>query len=596
MKVTFQVDMEYICRLARQMLWEENKDLEYCVRLVEDVLMHPDFDDEKRRRIAIEILEGKKIVKGINEGVLMQDGENIRPLTELVMRKERQIAYHKMIEDMEKRPFCYIDHAAGGYSLTRGVGDGRFGKIPWDIQMLNTKEIIMLRKYNVTNEEMIKADKKHIGILEAGTYLLTNTKFAFQILGGPVKKWDDATNKCTLYYHKLLKEWKEKGIQFEDMDGYQKDIHYRNAFVDKNFPYRETRMQEVLMKREEETLSEEREIVEEEMLDIPYNPGNEEYELAHWRFLQKKELNNKSDSRWYEYLGLPDEQEKPYDFYGWISPEGVYYSSGFGGHSLKSYAILMEMDAYRKEFYERYSLHEKYVEKKYPTDYDVAEIYLLRNGWVKLHDPSGSGMSLVGVQGKEIENIQYKKAEFVLKYHEINESIRIDCYFIDELEEKKGLTGWLLPNGEFITCKWGEHHMYSGANYRPEMDSEPIVKMGSENGEESYVFVSMGFLTDVQEKWFKENWTKLDEDQQNMMIEFLMRDNEEKNVGDLKSEYEECLQVFEPLFEQDRTEMLHDWIALGMKLKMKVNYSNDAEEINRLFTEWRFIGESLLKK
>ena len=138
--------------LARDMLWKEGKEIRYCLELVESLLGHPGLSADDRRMIATEILEGRKILKGINEGHLVEDGKQIRSLADLVERQEKELRFHSVKDHMEQFPYLYVDHAAGGYSLKRDGG----GKIPAEFSRLDRSEVITLRKYNVTDPDAIE--------------------------------------------------------------------------------------------------------------------------------------------------------------------------------------------------------------------------------------------------------------------------------------------------------------------------------------------------------------------------------------------------------------------------------------------------------
>ena len=590
--VSFSVDMESICRLGRQMLWEEGKDIEYCIELIESLMEHPDIDADTRRKLAIEILEGRKIIVGVNEGELIEDGEHIRPIYELVKRKEEELNYKELVKHMETQPFLYIDNAAGGYSIQRDIGQNWFsGKVPHEIQAMSVSEIVMLRKFNTADERFIDYNKEHKGVLEAGTYLLTDTRLAHKILKKPVRTQEEATDRCTKYYNGLLKKWKEEGIEYWEMDKYQKAIYERNQLVDKQFPYREVKQKATESINSlviPETVEEP--IVVDESLDY----GSEEYEVAHWRGLLEREKKENAED-WYKYLGKPDEAGNPMNEYSWIDPNGVYYSAGFGGHSMKCCAIVMENPIYRKELFEE----RKEEREKYVPDYEIAEKILFKYGWAKLHDPSGSmGLHLQLGDGQMITLAQQETTKNIATHFELGYN-PLDCSH-GKLEEKQtGLIGWLDPKGVFHPCEWGEHYIFAEQHYDAEnAENEQYVKLASHKWDikKSYAFIPPAGLTDVQQQWFAEHFHELDAEQQSMVLDYYEVKEEDKTMEELKESFYEQKELWSNIYQMNPSLELHDWIALGLKIEGMFAYSNRHNELQRLCKEWTMKGNGLLAK
>lgn len=590
-KIGFSLDMEYICHLGRQMLWEEGKDIEYCIELIEGLLQHPDIDDDTRRKTAIEILEGRKIIVGINVGELKEDGEHVRPIYELIKKKEEELNYIALVQHMENYPYLYIDNATGGYSIQTDVGENWFsGKVPCDIQEMNIQEIVMYRKFGTIKEDFTDYYGEHKGVLEAGTYLLTNPKLAHRILGKPVKNYREATEKCTEYYHKLLKQWKEEGINYWEMSEYQKAVYERNILVDKKFPYREVKQKATELIN---SLVIPEKIAEPIVADKSYTYDSEESEVAYWRELLEKEKKENAEN-WYKYMGVPDEAGKPMSLYSWIDPNGVYYSAGFGCHSVKCCSIALENPIYRKELFE--GRKESGSGDKYVPDYEIAEKILFKYGWAKLHDPTGStGLHLQLGDGQMITLKQQETTKNIATHFELGYNPLDFSY--GKLEEKQtGLIGWLDPEGVFHPCAWGEHHIFAEKYYdESNAENEQYVKLASHKWDvkKSYAFIPPAGLTEVQKEWFSKHFTDLDEEQQSMVLDYYEIKEESKTMTELKESYDKQKEEWKDVYQMSPSLELHDWIALGFKIEGMFAYSNRENEVQRLYNEWFMKGNGL---
>ena len=105
-------------------------------------------------------------------------------------------------------------------------------------------------------------------------------------------------------------------------------------------------------------------------------------------------------------------------------------------------------------------------------------------------------------------------------YHESLNIIeeRMDTDF-PRLDTERGMTGFLLPDGTFHSCEYGEHrqhaHLFEG--------QDVIVLSSSPNGKTSTVFTDKYTYTKEQEQWLKEHIHLLDEEQVEMVEDMLKR-------------------------------------------------------------------------
>ena len=89
---------------------------------------------------------------------------------------------------------------------------------------------------------------------------------------------------------------------------------------------------------------------------------------------------------------------------------------------------------------------------------------------------------------------------------------------------KKGLTGILRPNGEFISCNYGNHGKIT-VNIPQEEEFLCIYFSGTEDNNTNKEFKSMLYLNDYitpkQLSWIAKNIDKLDETQYKIWIEYI---------------------------------------------------------------------------
>lgn len=89
---TFKVDGEFICKTARSWLWEEEYPYEKCEELLLSCLVTDEISEEEKKKIVVEILEGRKILCGVNELELIDDNKQIRPLSGKIRKYQNEFA------------------------------------------------------------------------------------------------------------------------------------------------------------------------------------------------------------------------------------------------------------------------------------------------------------------------------------------------------------------------------------------------------------------------------------------------------------------------------------------------------------------------
>ena len=363
--VSFKIDMEFVCNLARTWLWDEDKPYEVCEEVLLEMMGGNDLTLEEKKQIALQILEGRKIIKGINSGTLEDDGELIRPIHTLANKYKKKLKSKELETHIDCFPWMYVDTFCGGCSITnsnnvRGFKD--YDRI----------ELINWRKYGIRKNNKDFIYKDCTDPLECGTLLLSQHFFAEKVLGEPCKDADEVMIKLTNYYNNQLEQWKQEGIDYSIMGDYQKRVYERNLYACKEykliFPYSNPYGESDLPSK-----------------GLDYNELSLKKENQKFEEISDNIICDKNLANWYTHVGVPDRKLPEFsgqylNKYGWIDIDGNWYSCSFGGHSAKAFNIVRQLklgNQYRDYCKENHTRGE--------------EIYLESLGWIKFHNPSMYG-------------------------------------------------------------------------------------------------------------------------------------------------------------------------------------------------------------
>lgn len=105
----FKVEGEFICDLARTMFWDDDRPYEACEELLLSCLGTDEISLDEKKGIAQDILEGKKKLIGINCFDLVDDNENVRPITNKIKQLQDKLQLKRIKEHMELNPLLYVD-------------------------------------------------------------------------------------------------------------------------------------------------------------------------------------------------------------------------------------------------------------------------------------------------------------------------------------------------------------------------------------------------------------------------------------------------------------------------------------------------------
>lgn len=299
--LSYSVDGEFVCDLARRWFWDEEREYEKCEQLLLSCLMSDQITLEEKKQIVVEILEGRKKLVGVNTLSLVEDGERVRPLYKKIQELRKKELIRRISDDMERRPLAYVDR----YSCPKNPDEYEpvSDLIPGHAQEVREAfgdrldPITELRLWAYSNEvPLIRSSRLQMGFwndaahpfLDNGLYLLERPEMVYDLIGGPVSDSAELESRLFDYFQKLIEEKKMSDAATLEM------IHRNRIY--------KTAVQANILPGTAE----------------PARPGNSD------------QLNRKTD---------------PDDFlseYGLIDRLGNYYSCSFGGHHTKAHFIILK--------------------------------------------------------------------------------------------------------------------------------------------------------------------------------------------------------------------------------------------------------------
>lgn len=351
-QVGFKVDGEWLTDFVRTWFWDENKPYETCENLLLQSLMNPKIPIKQTKQIIQEIIEGKKKLVGVNEFELVDDNENVRPLSMKLNEQRRTIEIQKMKLLMDSRMILFVDPystvkslpAAREYGVTNyeqcmtwfwyeedAIQHGYMR--PWEPEegmLLNehddTELGLWLYYYPeiaydafLKNDEHLPTEGYREGFWQAVYEIITDE--------------EHSSTFCSKYFAKRNESYLAS-VRMKK----EKDKRERDGYTPAKFSFIEE--QKVLSENCKKTIAfckdfldthEKPDIYEDADIQIKYHTIHLIYDV----------LTDKDDkllsNRDLMYQILPDNYEK---WEGLIAPNGDFYSCDFGGHNAKAYHIM----------------------------------------------------------------------------------------------------------------------------------------------------------------------------------------------------------------------------------------------------------------
>lgn len=307
--VSFKVDGEFVCDMARAWFWNEDKPFKKCEELLLSCLMTDEIGIEEKKKIVIEILEGRKKLVGINELSLVDDNRQVRPLTDKIEEYRKREIIQKIRDDIEFHPLSYIDEFScpknpDDYEEVDNFGN-EYERELYEAYGAPLSEHTKIRAwvYSTSNNwinrsRLLPGFWKEESYLDNGLFLLSHEKIVFELFGRPASEVGRDE-----FYKRLYDYLKER-------EGGSNEIQIRNQ--------------------------------------------------KYVAFLRSTNSSKKAD----ESLNQKPEPDDLLSEYGLIDREGNYYSCMFAGHHVKAQCII-ENNRTRFGFEEQYVSCDKALDTLY---------------------------------------------------------------------------------------------------------------------------------------------------------------------------------------------------------------------------------------
>lgn len=306
----FQIDGEYVCDLARTMFWDEDRPYEACEEILVGCLGTDQISLDEKKKIAQEILEGKKLLVGINEFELIDDGKKIRPISQKIKQLQDQLKIREIADHINSNPLLYVDP----YSTVKSIKSAKLNNY-----ISSYKDAYEYFCFNEFDFDHVNEYPEYMSETMCGLWLLHEPELVLKANGGPYSNYDKE-----LFWENIYRE-------INDRTG---------AFLARNERYlgsvrvKENKREEKI-RNEKEALDRGKKIVKKIEAEMA-----EDY---------KKHIDTMSYREYAAYLKELDPINIEYDvlpdnimkFEGLIDLEGNFYSCSFGGHNTKAYHILV---------------------------------------------------------------------------------------------------------------------------------------------------------------------------------------------------------------------------------------------------------------
>lgn len=106
----FSMDGEFLTAIARDWFWNMDKPYKKCEELLLSCMMGG--NEEEKRHVCQDIIEGRKKLVGVNEFELVDDNVHVRSLGQKVEELQRKMLVNQIREDMIAHPLNYVDRFA----------------------------------------------------------------------------------------------------------------------------------------------------------------------------------------------------------------------------------------------------------------------------------------------------------------------------------------------------------------------------------------------------------------------------------------------------------------------------------------------------
>lgn len=298
-----QVDGEFITELARTWFWDEHRPIQVSIDLLGSCIQNATQDEIQT--ITTSILEGRKKFVGINDFELIDDNENIRPLSLYITNQEKKKGISDIKLDMMSSFAKYVDV----WSTIKSSHPGVLAQQNFPTSFQECKHWYTMERTDYNFDEFENIYIKDTALFETptrgGLWLIDYPELVYDACKG------DMTQIGKPDFWKQIYEYKKDDPAF-------KDRNERYLFSIRPKPTFEERM-EILERMYEKKLAKEEPkpmYLTDEWFDYQYRTTHES-----------------------TYNMEPDNIET---WEGLIAPNGDFYSCQFGSHNIKAYYLLIK--------------------------------------------------------------------------------------------------------------------------------------------------------------------------------------------------------------------------------------------------------------
>ena len=302
----WKIDGEFICNLARIWFWDENRPYEKSEELLISEMGTDEISLEEKKKIAQDIIEGKKKLVGINTFTLKEDNEKVRLITEKIEELKRKLLIDEIKNHIKLYAIRYVDP----YSTVKSFQSAIENNITTYDEVY---DYFCFNEFDYDKENnLLESHSK----TKCGLWLLDHPEIVADYYGktAPLENSDEAKEFWESIYNAI------------------KDIE-DDAFKERNKFYTTImKIKEENRKRKQKYFDKQYQKIKQMYLEIdqkdPMNMTEDEYTS----YLIEQ---NPGDIN---YRIIPDNYE---EFDGLISPKGEFYSCQLGHHNIKAYNIIL---------------------------------------------------------------------------------------------------------------------------------------------------------------------------------------------------------------------------------------------------------------
>ena len=122
-RLQWKISGEFICNVARQWFWDENRPYEKSEELLLAALVNNELTLDERKKIAQDIIEGRKKLIGVNECTLVDDNVQVRPIQDKIKQVQKKLLISEIANDIALHPLNYVDPYSASANTIESADD-----------------------------------------------------------------------------------------------------------------------------------------------------------------------------------------------------------------------------------------------------------------------------------------------------------------------------------------------------------------------------------------------------------------------------------------------------------------------------------------